>query len=322
VIFRKAISLSFLFIVLFSLSFCKKPDQTVNLTRVIVIDNGIAIYDLLTINDSTILAVGGKRNVNGEIFLSEDRGQTWLKTWESPFCIYTVYERHDSVIFAGGDSITLLKSVDNGKSWQSIINYPFSDWQSFVTPIQSICFINSDTGFIVGGDNQNKGIYGFTGNGGMDWKFRNFSNEFHSVIFDTTKTGYIVGYGKVLRTNNNGVDWQEAQFSGDNLKSAIIQNQVVWACGYRGNIYCNESGQWHPVFDVSAWNNHVRWCDIINTKNNNLLAVGNNGLLWLNRSGTLMELADAPDLLSVTEIDSNVFYAGTNDGRIYVFSLY
>lgn len=70
---------------------------------------------------------------------------------------------------------------------------------------------------------------------------------------------------------------------------------------------------------MSAWNNHIHWYDIINTKNNYLLAVGNNGLLWLNRSGKIMELADAPDLLSVTEIDSNVFYAGTNDGRIFVF---
>ncbi len=320
-IFRKAIFLSFISILLVSFSFCKKVDKIIYPSNVMVIDNEIAIYDLLTINDSTILAVGGQRNVNGKIYLSEDRGRTWLKTWESPFCIYSVYERSDSVIFAGGDSITLLKSTDNGKSWEAIINYSFSNWQSFVTPIQSICFINSDTGFLVGGDNQNKGILCFTSNGGKDWKFNDFSNEFHAVIFDKQKNGYILGYGKVLKTSNNGVNWQEEQFSGENLKSAVIHDQVVWTCGYRGNIYSNEAGQWHSVLDVSVWNNHIHWCDIINTKENNLLAVGNNGLLWLNRSGTIMELADATDLLSVSEIGSNVFYAGTNDGRIYVFSV-
>ncbi len=279
----------------------------------------MSIYDLLVINDSTILAAGGIRNSAGKIFLSRDSGKTWSKMWESSFCIYTLYARDDTTILAGGDSITVLKSIDNGENWESLMHYAFYDWQEFVTPVQSICFINHDTGFAVGGDNQSKGILCFTINGGKDWKFQNFTNEFHSVVFDNKKNGYMIGYGKVLKTVDYGYHWQEDKFSGDNLQAVAIDNQTVWACGYRGNIYNNEAGKWHSVFEVSQWNNHIHWRDIMRTKNNDLLAVGNKGLLWFRSSGKITEIANAPDFLSVVEFCPNEFFAGTNDGRIFTF---
>ncbi len=299
---------------------CQKEIQTTNPSKIITVDNTISIYDLLVIDDTTLLAAGGKRNTIGKIFLSEDGGETWTKTWESPFCIYTLYAKDDTTIFAGGDSITVLKTTDRGNTWVSLIHYTFTNWQGFVTPVQSICFMDSDTGFAVGGDNQQKGILCFTSNGGKNWKFQDFSNEFHSVVFDNQKNGYMLGYGKVLKTIDHGSHWQDNEFTGDNLKTAVVQNQTVWACGYRGNIYNNEAGQWHPVFSVSVWNNQIHWQDIISTQNNNLLTVGNNGMLWFQNTNNLTEITNAPDFLSVAEVRPNVFYAGTNDGRIFVFS--
>ena len=299
---------------------CQKEVQTVNPSQIITIDNTIAIYDLLTINDSTLLAAGGKRSSSGEIYLSEDGGQTWQKTWESHFCIYTLYKKNDTTIFAGGDSITVLKSTDDGKNWESLIHYSFNDWKEFVTPVQSICFMDADTGFAVGGDTQSKGILCFTGNGGKDWKFQGFSNEFHSIIFDEQKTGYISGYGKILKTSDHGYNWTDNNFSGDNLQTVILQNQTLWACGYRGNIYNNEGGQWHTVFNVSAWNNRVHWRDMIVTKANDLLVVGNHGLVWFQDQNDLSEISGVSDFLSVAEVQPGVFFAGTNNGQIVVFS--
>lgn len=310
--------LSIFFLLL--LGSCKKEIQTINPSQIITIDNNISIYDLLIIDDSTLLAAGGNRNTVGKIFLSEDGGQTWTKTWESSFCIYTLYIKNDSTIFAGGDSITVLKSANRGKSWESVMHYTFLHWQKFITPVQSICFFNNDSGFAVGGDNQSKGIVCFTGNGGKDWKFKDFSNEFHSVIFDEQKNGYILGYGKVLKTINPNINWSDNCFLGDNLQAAILQNQTIWACGYRGNIFNNEAEKWHTVFEISAWNNHVHWRNMGSSSNNQLVAVGNKGIVWFQNTNDLTKISNAPDLLSIAEVGKGIFYAGTNDGRIFVFS--
>ncbi len=315
---RKSI---FLFLILTVTFFsCQKETQTINPSQVITIDNTIAIYDLLTINDSTLLAAGGIRNSSGKIYLSVDGGQTWQKTWESHICIYTLYAQNDTTIFAGGDSITVLKSTDNGKNWESLMHYGFVDWQEFVTPVQNMYFINADTGFAVGGDNQNKGILCSTKNGGKDWKFQGFNNELHAVIFDSMGNGYILGYGKIFKSADYGNNWTDNNFSGDNLQATTSQNQTLWACGYRGNIYNNEGNQWHTVFNVSSWNNRIHWRDMIATKNKNLLTVGNHGLVWFYDQNKLMSISGAPDFLLVTETQSGLFFAGTNDGRIFVFS--
>lgn len=298
---------------------CKKTEQTFMPLRIITVEPSMCIYDILKLNDSTLLLAGGQRNSKGKIYISNDKGDTWTKTWESSHCIYTLYLKNDTTIFAGGDSVTILKSSDKGQSWELMVNYDFAEWQKFVTPIQGINFLDDNFGIATGGDNHSKGIVCITDNGGNDWQFKNFNNEFHAITFDDDKNAYIFGYGKILKTTDYGKNWTENFFTGDNLQDVIIQNKTIWTCGYKGNIYNNKTGKWQYVFKVSDWNSSIHWRNMVLLSRNSIVAVGNRGLVWHQSTNKLSKIQDVPDLLSVVEIENNL-YAGTSSGTIIVFS--
>ena len=69
---KKNIFIFTVLVIIFFVS-CKKKDD-ISPSRIINIDNTIALYDILKLNDSTILACGGKRNTTGKIYLSENSG--------------------------------------------------------------------------------------------------------------------------------------------------------------------------------------------------------------------------------------------------------
>ena len=72
--------------------------------------------------------------------------------------------------------------------------------------LNSICFINTGTGFAAG----NNGTFDKTTNGGFNWSLLNTgtNNNFNSVSFPSSNTGYIVGGGGVLvKTTNGGTNW-------------------------------------------------------------------------------------------------------------------
>jgi photosystem II stability/assembly factor-like uncharacterized protein len=103
-----------------------------------------------------------------------------------------------SNVFAIGDTGTIARSTDAGRTW---ICQPSGTTRGFV----SIVFVDSLHG-VAGGSNALR----FTTDGGSSWQTPSTlpSHGTKSVAFANTNLGVAVGTGgQVLRTTNGGVDW-------------------------------------------------------------------------------------------------------------------
>lgn len=145
------------------------------------------------------------------ILKSTDFGNTWNKkfikningTWgnllKSICCI------GDAVWCAGQDS-SILRSTDAGENWQEInVNNP-----AF---INSIFFLDNNTGFIGGRSSSDTSNIMKSTNGGTNWfKLKNnYTNELNAIFFVDENTGWAVGNkypgadGIILKTITGGL---------------------------------------------------------------------------------------------------------------------
>ncbi|MFA4853693.1 MAG: YCF48-related protein [Bacteroidales bacterium] len=104
----------------------------------------------------------------------------------------------------------------------SIVKITYSQWLSqtsnTVSNLNSVCFLNADTGFTVG----QSGTILKTTNGGNDWTVLPSltTNKLNSICFANSDVGYIVGdSGIILKTITGGNDWLIIQ-NGTNIYDA------------------------------------------------------------------------------------------------------
>ncbi|MDP4240818.1 MAG: YCF48-related protein [Bacteroidota bacterium] len=153
--------------------------------------------------------------------------------------------------FAIGDSCIIIKTTDAGATW--VQKKPATISTEY---LNSICFINKDTGYIVGSQSIIKttdggetwlhkagiggnAIYmtpkgtGFVGGEGlfsvidgnsMSVSPANNSSEINSISFITSQIGYFVGdNSNLMKTSDGGITWNQAPFNinilSDNYKS-------------------------------------------------------------------------------------------------------
>lgn len=152
---------------------------------------------------------------NGAIYKTTDGGTTWLdltfglnRNWNS-ICFTSAQNG-----FIGGN-YGIYKTVDGGLTWSNINT-------SYV--INAFTFIDSMTGFAVGGEGQN-GIILKTTNGGNTWTNQvenSISSYFTAIHFPTPDTGYAVGSkGYVFNTTNGGIIWNSLN-TGTNRRLTSI----------------------------------------------------------------------------------------------------
>ena len=103
----------------------------------------------------------------------------------------------DSIGYIVGENGTVLKSVDQGNSWTSLV------FDSLVD-LNVVHFINKDTGY-VGAD----GLFR-TYNGGIDWNtLLPDSIPIYEVYFPNDSIGYLGSFQSVYRTEDYGMNWLE-----------------------------------------------------------------------------------------------------------------
>ena len=96
----------------------------------------------------------------------------------------------------------IVKATDGGNTWTSI-NLPVS------TPLKKIQFTDSQTGYIIGGDN-NYGILLKTTNGGQNWTVNNLNSLEcpYGMYFLNNNTGFITGKNLFIKTTDGGQTWR------------------------------------------------------------------------------------------------------------------
>jgi hypothetical protein len=120
--------------------------------------------------------------------------------------------------------------------------------------LRTLIFFSADRGYIVGWYNP---FTGYTDNGGITWSDDSLGQWF-SIDFPSQQTGYIVGWGNLVKTTDGGTTWND-------ISTSLIQNNGLYsmdftdentgyACGENGVIIKTTNGGTTSLDELNSEN--------------------------------------------------------------------
>lgn len=184
------------------------------------------------VNDSVCIIGGGVHFEKAEVVRSVDGGYTWTNYSypEAGKGMYGLGISTEGVIYMCGTDGCVLHSHDQGLTFQfNRIN----DWQYYV----GISFPTPDTGILVTTHlNEDGSITRIDSNCNIiDKKYFNFGLA--DVYMVSRDTGYVIGYGAILKTTDRGANWSYLDPKGDKFTCMDIHGNELWLCGYAGSVF-------------------------------------------------------------------------------------
>ncbi|GAB4253575.1 MAG: hypothetical protein Kow0079_09250 [Vicingaceae bacterium] len=296
---------------------CKKNVDTVVKYNKTTIDNTIRLNKIIALKNGDWIAVGGKKNISGKIYKSSNKGKSWFNIYSTQQSIYDIIQIGDSVLFAGGNYLSLLHSKDNGENWGLFWfddNVPIDEIDR--TTIRKFNTYNDSVINFVGGDEYARGILYSSTNFGNDWHFQKFNHELRSIAFNGDEN-LIGGYGMVLNFYSPYQQVNNLNFTNDFITGIVwVNNYEAILVSSTGNVY---NYQTHSKIFKKTDHISGQFNDLVKT-NNKIYAIGNNGLICIiNSDGTVaqqMLLEKSVHLLSATYMENKLWVCGSN-GCLY-----
>ncbi len=137
-----------------------------------------------------------------------------------------------------------------------------------------------------------------------------------AVVFTDENTGYICGYGTILKTTNGGINWLSSSLPGSHNSMVFVNSLTGFVCSDSGKIYktTNASANWS--LQISNTTNPLASISFINPTTGiaagvmkTLLKTTDGGNNWFSISNTAPQV----DFLSSTMNDAmNYFVTGTD----------
>ncbi|MDD4148440.1 MAG: hypothetical protein PHE33_00250 [Bacteroidales bacterium] len=288
----------------------------------ISLNDSIRIRKIQFYNENVGLLCGGTKNTNGSIYITNDGGNSWTKTFQSDsLSVNSFFYLNDSVVFACGDSLMLLKSKNLGHDWSIIEldNYPYLD---YYLPYHDIYATSEDNIFLVGGEHFNKGLWSETETGNYPWTHDSYDNEFASLCFVTEHVGFIGGYGIMMVTEDGGNTFDHIDFENEFFVDMETDGDGnVYAVSNRGILYYSSDlgYNWSSLID----DYNAEFTDLFLGKEVSSVC-GLNGLVYIKNLGNSnwLKINDIPKLnyYSVCVSYKNEIFLGANEGEIYVLN--
>lgn len=161
----------------------------------------------------------------------------------------------DQIVYAVGNSGTVIKSTDGGNTWSDI---SFGETRNFT----SLYFFDENTGYVGGPFNTGGGgsteMLAKTTDGGATWEvISSFDfDDFNDMEFLDDQTGWVASAdGKVLHTTDGGGNWSSRNAGSEDLFDFHVQNDsTYWVAGEYGSLYNSvDSGDtWNLAVDIDT----------------------------------------------------------------------
>ena len=193
--------------------------------------------------------------------------------------ILSVDGNKSGLLFAVGGFGTLLRSRDNGASWESLV----VDWEAilndFLEPhIYDVVVFDDNTVIVVGEFE----LILLSVDGGDNWQVVNKADaSLAGIYFTDRQTGYVAGQkGKVLKTVDGGLTWQALYVEArENLLDVWASGNDVYIPGIRTLLRSRDGGaSWESITegDISvSWYQSVRGTPT--SDGHNVVMVGHSG---------------------------------------------
>lgn len=193
--------------------------------------------------------VGFLGTLNDKFFKTTDGGENWTEVTNitpNPKAICGLDVIGDTVIYGCGAYFTpayIIKSIDAGLTWQYI------DMSAYAKALVEILFIDENTGFVAGQDNEG-GVILKTNDGGLTWTKifnSNIPGEYvwKLQILESNKD-YIFGSietvapnsGKLVKSSDFGVSWTTKNFPDTDVQAVgFLTETHGWMGGHNTGFY-------------------------------------------------------------------------------------
>lgn len=206
---------------------------TSRLNRVTCFDNNICIV------------CGGERFYSAEVIRSTDNGNSWSKN-EYPDAgkgLYGMAISPSGTIYLTGYDGKLLTSYDQGENWsfRQVAYWRF--YLSAASPSNDILILGATDA-----QNSSSVVRIDSNNTVIDTAYFKFG--LNDVFMSNSSTGYLAGYGAIMKTTDAGKSWQYQDVKNDNFMGIhCVDENNVWTCGYGGSIFRtrNGGGSWQRL---------------------------------------------------------------------------
>ncbi len=236
----------------------------------------------------------GLRTRNNNTLKTTNAGQDWSSV--NSLSGSALFAKNQ-VIYEIGYGGAILKSTDAGSNW-------FSHFQNYYDFLDEIFFVNSTTGWSVGGSEILK-----TTNSGNNWfiQYDSANRYFFSVSFVNESTGWVVGT-VILKTTNSGQNWIVQEGSGSYV--FFIDESYGWIGGEFANsiLYTTNGGNnWLTSNLPSSF--HCKDVHFLN-RNTGYLPC-DQGILKTTNGGIHWEIVyTGLNFRSIFVVDQNTIFAG------------
>jgi photosystem II stability/assembly factor-like uncharacterized protein len=180
-----------------------------------------AVYYAGFLNESIGVTVG----YDGAISYTEDGGKNWSQSSNESACRYGLDIYDESFIVSSGNSGVNLVSIDKGKSWSGLTDFPLKDRSSYNKFLSVL-----DTKNIYIGSKQSLGV---SNDGGVTWKELKLPEKCTNIAgmyFLTPEIGYLMDKdGTLVKTNDSCETWtaQTIDLSGEKIANSTMPSVAI-----------------------------------------------------------------------------------------------
>lgn len=192
------------------------------------------------INDTICIIGGGIHYEKAEVLRSTDGGYTWTN-YSYPDAgkgMYGLGVSPQGIIYMCGTDGTVLHSSDSGATFRFD---RILDWQFYV----GVSFPVPDTGVLVSSHLDEDGTITRVDSTCKILDKINFNFGMSDVYMTGRDTGYVIGYGAILKTTDRGNNWVYLDPQGDKFTCMDIQGSELWLCGYAGSVFHSTDAGMH-----------------------------------------------------------------------------
>ncbi len=219
---------------------CKKDLLQLQKVQQLTSNTTTPINNIRFIGADICIAAAGVKYQQSVVLRSADGGYTWNSTSypAAPKAMYGMCISPSSTMYLCGIDGDVLYSKDSGKSWQfSRVN----DWLYYI----SMSFPTKDTGILVNTILQRQSTITRIDSGFNIIDEQTFLFGLNNIYMVNATTGYVIGYGTVMKTIDRGTTWLVQDVANDNFMSMDIHGNEIWMCGYAGSVYHTTDGGVH-----------------------------------------------------------------------------
>lgn len=276
---RNSVRVLMLVVAVSSFFSCKKEQIHFQKIEVVESNTTSRLNRIHFLNDTTCIIAGGERFLKAEVLRSTDGGYTWVSNTNFPETGKGQYGfgiAPSGKIWLSGFDGTILSSTDNGASWTE---KRVGNWKFHV----GISFVNNNRVVLVNTGAQKEGQVVIVDSNQQVLKTTDFAFGLNDVQMVNGQTGYISGYGTILKTTDGAETWEYLDVKNDNFTALDCKSEnEVWACGYNGTIVHTTDGgkSWDKVRNGNSVTiPKYKLLDIVFIDANTGYAVGEKGLV-------------------------------------------